>query len=104
MLQQLMIGAFYLAGQGEAQSPAASPPEHGRAQAIAELHPCDAAKVRALVGRTADTKTVAQAIKLSGSHNMRIVRSGDPVSMDYSTDRITIELDNNNKVLRLSCG
>jgi hypothetical protein len=104
MLQQLMIGAFYLAGQGQTQSPAASPAEPERTKAIAELRPCDAAKVRTLVGRTADTKTVAQAIKLSGSHNIRIVRPGDQVSMDYSTDRITIELDNNNKVLRLSCG
>ena len=100
---QLVIGAVLFAIQGQAQASAQSRAAD-RAKSIAELHPCDAGKAAALVGRTADTKTLSQAIKLSGSYNVRIVRQGDPISMDYSTDRITIELDDNNKVLRLSCG
>jgi hypothetical protein len=100
MLQHMAI-ALTLA-QGAASAPAQSETE--RARSIAELMPCDASKARQLVGSMADTRTVARAIKLSGSYNVRIVRPGDPISMDYQTDRITIELDDNNKVVRLSCG
>jgi hypothetical protein len=36
---------------------------------------------------------VAQALKLSGSFTVRVVRPGVPISMDYAADRITIEID-----------
>lgn len=79
-------------------------PDAGRARSIAELHPCRADGAQALVGRAASAGAVAEAMRLSGAAQARIVRPGEPITMDYSTDRITIEVDARNCIIRLDCG
>ena len=75
-----------------------------RAAAIDELHPCEAQKVQSFVSRPAVEATIAKAVELSGSSTARIVRPGQPISMDYQTDRLTIEVDRRNRIIRISCG
>ena len=54
--------------------------------------------------RVASTATVARALRLGGASTARIVRPGQAIAMDYETDRLTIEVDAKNRILRLSCG
>ena len=83
---------------------AVPPAEADRARSLAELHPCDAGPAQRLVGRRATARLLAAARRLSGASSIRLVRPGEPISMDYSTDRLTIEVDERNRLLRLSCG
>jgi hypothetical protein len=101
---EFLIATALSAGQDKVSNASPSRAEVERAKSLAELQPCNAAKAQVLVGRLADTATVEQAMKLSSSLSVRIVRSGDPMSMEHWTDRITVELDNQGKILRLSCG
>jgi hypothetical protein len=75
-----------------------------RAASIAELHPCKGNKVQHLAGRRASTATVGRALRLSGASNSRVVKPGQPIAMDYQTDRLTIEVDARHIIIRLSCG
>jgi hypothetical protein len=83
---------------------AAVPLADPRAASIAELHPCKAERVQHLATRVASTATVARAMRLGGASTARIVKPGQAIAMDYQTDRLTIEVDAKNRILRLSCG
>jgi hypothetical protein len=43
-------------------------------------------------------------MRLGGASTARIVKPGQAIAMDYQTDRLTIEVDAKNRILRLSCG
>ena len=75
-----------------------------QAASIAELHPCKTKAAQALLHQPALPANVAKAMKLSGSSTVRIVRPGQPVAMDYRTDRLTIEVDGLDKIIAISCG
>lgn len=75
-----------------------------QAASIAELHPCKAEAAQALLNQPALPANVARAVRLSGSSTARIFRPGQPVAMDYRTDRLTIEVDGLDKIIAISCG
>jgi hypothetical protein len=103
MILAIVMLALATVGQAVAHVGAADP-KLTRDELMSQLHACDPAKVQSLVGRPADTQTVARALKLSNSSSIRVVRPGDPISMDYSSDRITIEIGDDNRIVRLTCG
>jgi hypothetical protein len=74
------------------------------ASATDQQHPCDAGKVQSYVGRVAEARTVAEITSRSGSATVRVVMPGQPISMDYNTARLTIEVDEKNRIVRLYCG
>ena len=45
-----------------------------------------------------------KTLVLTRARAKRWIHPGEPVTMDYSQDRLNIELDEANKVTRLSCG
>lgn len=79
------------------------PVEH-TAGAVDGQHPCQANKAERLVGRVASQETLAAALRLSTSSILRLVKPGQPISMDYMTARLTVEVDEKNRILRLYCG
>jgi hypothetical protein len=79
-------------------------PEPEQFPAVGTGRRCNAAAAQALVGRTASSALGAEALRLSGAGIMRWLRPGDIVTMEYREDRLNIELDANNRVLRLRCG
>lgn len=81
------------------QGTAAPPPKQ-----IIQPVKCDAGKAQALVKRAADTSVLAEAIRLSGSYNLRVLWPGDRLDADDTGTRLTIEVDSNNKITRLRCG
>lgn len=66
--------------------------------------PCDAAKVQDLLGGASDESVRAEAQKRSGASTVRVYRQGDPITMDYRSDRLNIETDQAGKVLAIRCG
>ncbi len=65
---------------------------------------CNAAPAGHLVGRPATVELGAEALKATGSRNLRWIRPGDMVTMDFRPDRLNIELDAQGRVARLRCG
>jgi hypothetical protein len=60
---------------------------------------CGAGALQGLVGQSA---TVLQRMKFAGP--TRILRPGMAVTMDYSPDRLNIEIDGAGRIIRVQCG
>ena len=65
---------------------------------------CNAAPAKHLVGRPATAELGAEALRVTGSGNLRWIRPGDIVTMEFRADRLNIELDAQGRVTRLRCG
>lgn len=65
---------------------------------------CKTEATRPLVGRPATQALGAEALRLSGVRELRWIRPGDMVTMDYRTDRLNIHLDGQGRVQRIDCG
>lgn len=65
---------------------------------------CDAASAQSAVGKTASQEVVDQAVADSGSSTARVIKPGQPVTMDYREDRLNIEVDAGNVVTAVRCG
>lgn len=65
---------------------------------------CDAAPVQYLIGRSRSDALGAEALRRSGARSLRWIRPGDMVTMDFRTDRLNIDLDEQGRVTGLRCG
>jgi hypothetical protein len=65
---------------------------------------CDASKAQFAVGREPGLAIQDQARERSGARLLRTVRPGQIITMEYSGDRLTLELDASGKVTRVRCG
>ncbi|WP_019171827.1 I78 family peptidase inhibitor [Pseudaminobacter salicylatoxidans] len=64
---------------------------------------CDRQAAEVLAGR--DRITDDEAKRLTGATMVRQVKPGDPVTMDFRQERVTIETDpNTGKIVRAVCG
>ena len=85
----------------------ASPPSPAPAPAMpppALGGECNAANAQFAVGRSVDAALQDDARQRSGARTVRVIRPGDAVTMDYSTQRLNLELDAAGKVARARCG
>jgi Peptidase inhibitor I78 family len=74
-----------------------SPPGDGMAD-------CSAIGAQALVGRQGDDALGKDGLRRTGARTIRWIRPGQAVTMDYRTDRLNIEVDESEKVIRITCG
>jgi hypothetical protein len=65
---------------------------------------CDATRAQHLVGRQATQELGAEAVRVTGAGTLRWIPEGSAITMDYRTDRLNIELDRGNRVIRIHCG
>lgn len=65
---------------------------------------CDADKVQWTLGQVADEALVAKAKMQAGAERMRVIKPGMAVTMDYREDRLSLDVDADNKVTRAHCG
>lgn len=56
------------------------------------------------VGREATSAVATELRRASGARTIRWVRPGTMVTMDFREDRLTVRLDDRNRVIRASCG
>ena len=73
----------------------ASPPSAGA---------CNADAIKAYVGQTATPAVVEAARKAAGAELVRALKPNDAATMDYRVERINILVDDNNKIVRATCG
>ena len=55
-------------------------------------------------GQTASEDLGRQMLRASGARIIRWVPKGGVVTMDFSPERITVQLDGSNRIERASCG
>ena len=65
---------------------------------------CSTDGLAEFVGRPATTERVEAVQALSGATSVRIVRAGEPMSMDAQAGRLTVELDRDGSMRRFTCG
>ena len=56
------------------------------------------------VGQAATPEIGGDLMRQSGARVLRWVPKGSMITMDFSADRLTVYLDANNKIEKLSCG
>lgn len=65
---------------------------------------CDATLAAWAVGKTPDEATVARIIADTHSRSARVVKPGQPMTMDYRQDRVNVMLDAEGRIKELTCG
>jgi len=81
----------------------AAPPERAPA-ATFDVDRCDLERVRGLVGEPATAATGKRAQELSGAAMLRWIRPGEPVTSEYMTSRLTIDVDARGRIRGFRCG
>ena len=56
------------------------------------------------MGQTATPAVVEAARKAAGAELVRALKPNDAATMDYRVERINILVDDNNKIVRATCG
>lgn len=78
----------------------ATPPAAGDATAQ-----CDAAAAQSFVGKEASEATVTEAQAAAGAKGAaRVIKPGQPVTMDYRIDRLNVAVDERNVIASITCG
>ena len=65
---------------------------------------CTAADAKQFLGQQLDAHNGDEARAYAGAMRSRVIRPGDPVTMDADPLRLNIELDPNGRIHRLRCG
>lgn len=65
---------------------------------------CRPEALEAFTGKPADEATIKKLVADSGARNARVVKPGMAVTMDFRQDRVTVHVDEQNKIERASCG
>lgn len=65
---------------------------------------CRPEALNAFTGKTADEATIKKLVADSGARNARVVKPGMAVTMDFRQDRVTVQVDAQNRIERASCG
>jgi hypothetical protein len=59
---------------------------------------------KTFLGKTADRYTIQNVMNLTGSGTLRVLRPGDPATMDFRENRVTIQLDQKGNIREITCG
>jgi len=65
---------------------------------------CRLDAVQGYVGQEPSDQTVAEIFTKSQAKRLRLIHAGEMVTMDFSPDRLNIELDKSGKIARITCG
>jgi hypothetical protein len=65
---------------------------------------CDAAAASALIGLPASDENAARALELSGARMIKWIRAGEPVTFEYMTSRLIIDVDRGGRIAGFRCG
>ena len=65
---------------------------------------CDAAPVQSLLGQQRSETLGNDAKRRAGAARLRWIEKGAAVTMDYSETRLNIQLDGQNRIVKIYCG
>jgi len=90
-----------LAPGGESQS---SPPQARASQVTVKTRPCDAGPARHHLGRIMNAGLRKSLAEGSGAMDVRVVRRGSEMTLEFSATRLTVVIDRSGRVADLWCG
>jgi hypothetical protein len=93
-----MLAALIVTGC--AVAPASPPP----APTLGHDSTCNAEPAFGLIGRADTPESRRQALELSGSEMLRVLRPGDGATADYQTGRVNLILDDQGRIAEIRCG
>lgn len=65
---------------------------------------CEAAAAQFTVGKKASPELLEQARVKAGAQNARFLKPTDMITLEYRSDRLNLNTDNNLVVTRVNCG
>jgi len=104
-LPLLFAGLFPLAACSTPGTPPSAQPQPSEAvtDAHASATRCAPEPLQALVGQTATQAVVDKAVRDSGAKTARVVKPGMAVTMDFREDRLTVRVDETNRIIGAGC-
>ena len=95
-----LLAAALLAGcstssSESAKDPVAAESSHTR---------CDAAAAQFTIGKKASPQLLEQARTRAGAQNARFLKPDDMITLEYRSDRLNLNTDNNLLITRVNCG
>jgi Peptidase inhibitor I78 family len=88
-------------GSGEVQP---VPPEQIRVGPGLDEDTCKADAAQGMIGRSASEAVVKDAMRVTGAKSVRVIPHDGMVTMDYRGDRLNIQLDEQGKIVAITCG
>jgi Peptidase inhibitor I78 family len=105
LLAILPLAACSHAGSSTSHDPAPTPTPTPTPAPVADTaHECKPEALDAFTGKTADEATIKKLVADSGARGARVVKPGMAVTMDFRQDRVTVQVDAQNRIERASCG
>jgi len=65
---------------------------------------CNAGAVQGAIGREAGPRVIQNVKRRAGARDVRVIRPGQAVTMDFRSDRLNVEVDHRNTIRRVNCG
>lgn len=65
---------------------------------------CNADNVQSFIGQTYTVEVGADLQNKTGARTMRVVKPGQPVTMDLRQDRLNVGISDNNVIEIINCG
>ncbi|WP_397378080.1 I78 family peptidase inhibitor [Pseudomonas sp.] len=65
---------------------------------------CNVDTIRGVLGQTANAKRIEQVQQQANANTLRVLAPGDVATMDYNPQRLNIDIDESEVIIRLSCG
>jgi len=65
---------------------------------------CNVEQIQGVLGKIANTKLIQQVQQQANAKNLRVLAPGDAATMDYNPQRLNIDIDESEVIIRLSCG
>jgi hypothetical protein len=65
---------------------------------------CNAQGAQYVIGKVPGASVVEEARQRSGAYMARVLRPGQPVTLEYSAQRLNLELDASGTIARARCG
>jgi len=90
-----MLAGCSTTSSESAKDPVASDAGHGR---------CEAKAAEFAIGKRASPELLEQARAKSGAQNARFLKPTDMITLEYRSDRLNLNTDNNLVVTRANCG
>lgn len=91
----MLAGCSTPSTESTAKEPAVTDTGHSR---------CDSKAAEFTLGKKASPELLEQARTRAGAQNARILKPNDMVTMEYRSDRLNLNTDDNLVVTRINCG
>lgn len=103
-LFQLSVATFAVAGTLAVAGCSTVPPVRAGGPYPPVEAQCDAERARWAIGREATADVVEEVRVATQSRDVRVIRPGQVVTMDFRPDRVNIRVNERNAITSITCG